>query len=73
MRTAPRLAIENSVSVVDLSDPTAPAVETTIALADPTDPDLKRGRIAFNSAEASSTGTFACASCHPDGHTDQLL
>ncbi len=66
-------ALDNSVSVVDLSDPAAPAVETTIALEDPTDPDLKRGRIAFNSAEASSTGTFACASCHPDGHTDQLL
>ena len=66
-------ALENSVSVVDLSDPAAPAVETTVALEDPTDPDLKRGRIAFNSAEASSTGTFACASCHPDGHTDQLL
>lgn len=59
-------------ATVDLSEPAAPAVETTIALEDPTDPDLKQGRIAFNSAEASSTGTFACASCHPDGHTDQL-
>ncbi len=66
-------ALGNSVSVVDLSDPAAPEVEAAIVLEDPTDPDLKRGRIAFNSAEASSTGTFACASCHPDGHTDQLL
>ncbi len=66
-------ALENSVSVVDLSDPAAPAVEAAIALEDPTDPDLKQGRIAFNSAEASSTATFACASCDPDGHTDQLL
>ena len=63
-------ALDNSVSVVDLSDPAAPAVQAAIALADRT---VKRGRIAFNSAEASSTGTFACASCHPDGHTDQLL
>ena len=66
-------ALANSVSLVDVSDPAAPSVESTIALADPSEADLKRGRIAFNSAEASSTGTFACASCHPDGHTDQLL
>ena len=31
------------------------------------------GRIAFNDANASDTGTFACASCHPDGMNDQLL
>jgi len=66
-------ALANSVSLVDLTDRTAPRVEDTIALFDPTDPELKQGRIAFNSARASSTGTFACASCHPDGHTDQLL
>ena len=66
-------ALENSVSLVDLSDASNPALVNTIALEDPTDPRLKQGRIAFNSAEASSTGTFACASCHPDGHTDQLL
>ena len=66
-------ALANSVSLVDLADPAAPRVEDTIALFDPTDPELKQGRIAFNSAHASSTGTFACASCHPDGHTDQLL
>ena len=34
---------------------------------------FKGGRIASNTAGASSTGTFACAGCHPDGHTDQLL
>jgi hypothetical protein len=34
---------------------------------------IKRGRIAFSTARASTTGTFSCASCHPDGHTDQLL
>ena len=66
-------ALANSVSLVDLADPAAPRVEDTIALFDPTDPELKQGRIAINSAHASSTGTFACASCHPDGHTDQLL
>ena len=66
-------ALENSVSLVDLSDLTDPTLEITIPLEDPTEPDLKLGRIAFNDAHASSTGTFSCASCHPDGHTDQLL
>ncbi|MYF10140.1 MAG: beta-propeller fold lactonase family protein [Gammaproteobacteria bacterium] len=65
-------AISNTVSVVDLGAQ-ATAVGTTIALEDPTPADVKRGRLAFNSAEASSSGTFACASCHPDAHTDQLL
>ncbi len=66
-------AIENSVSVVDVSDPGAPQETARIALVDPSHPDVKHGRIAFNDAAASTTGTFACASCHPDGHTDQLL
>ena len=66
-------ALANSVSVVDVSDPEDLEVLDTIQLEDPSDPILKQGRIAFNSANASSTGTFSCASCHPDGHTDQLL
>ena len=66
-------AVGNSVSIVDLSSFDAPRVEQTILLEDHTDTALKRGRLAFNSAKASSTGTFSCASCHPDGHTDQLL
>ncbi len=66
-------AIGGSVSVVDLSSPGAPVETRRIALADPTLPDVKRGRIAFNDASGSTTGTFSCASCHPDGNTDQLL
>ena len=66
-------ALANSVSIVHLSDLRNPIVERTIPLAAPGEPELRRGRIAFNDANASSTGTFACASCHPDGHTDQLL
>ena len=66
-------AIENSVSAVDVSDPTSPAELGRVALADPTDPIVKRGRIAFNDAEGSTTGTFSCESCHPDGNVDQLL
>ena len=66
-------SLENSISVVDLADLHKPTVVATIPLADPSEPELKLGRIAFNDAAASTTGTFSCASCHPDGHTDQLL
>ena len=66
-------AVADTVSLVDLSDLSRPALVETIALEDPTHAVVKRGRIAFNSAAASTTETFACASCHPDGHTDQLL
>ena len=66
-------AVANTVSVVDVSDPSRLRVDTNIPLEDPTHPAFKRGRIAFNSARASTTASFACASCHPDGHTDQLL
>ncbi|MCH2064286.1 MAG: ankyrin repeat domain-containing protein [Roseibacillus sp.] len=66
-------AVANTVSLLNLSDPDKPRVEDTITLEDPTHPAFKRGRIAFNKASASTTATFSCASCHPDGHTDQLL
>ena len=66
-------AVDNSVSLVRLSDPSDPRVVATIPLDDPTHPVVKRGRIAFHDADASTTGTFSCESCHPDGHTDQLL
>ena len=66
-------AVENTVSKIDLSDPENLSVTKRVRLVDPTHPSFKRGRIAFNTALASSTASFACASCHPDGHTDQLL
>ena len=66
-------AVDNTVSFVDLADREEPQVVSTVTLEDPTHATVKRGRIAFETASASSTGTFACASCHPDGHTDQLL
>jgi YVTN family beta-propeller protein len=66
-------ALDNTVSLIDLSDKAKPKSISTITLEDPTHPVFKRGRIAFNTAKASTTGTFSCASCHPDGHTDQLL
>jgi YVTN family beta-propeller protein len=66
-------AVANTVSLVDLTNREAPQIISTVTLSDPTHPAVKRGRIAFETAAASSTGTFSCASCHPDGHTDQLL
>lgn len=66
-------AVANTVSLVDVSEPTRLEVLDTVVMEDPTHPTFKRGRIAFNNARASSTETFSCASCHPDGHTDQLL
>jgi YVTN family beta-propeller protein len=66
-------AVANTVTLVDVSDTTNLKSLATIPLEDPTHPTVKRGRMAFNSAAASTTGTFSCASCHPDGHTDQLL
>ena len=66
-------AVANSVSLVDVSAPANPKVVATIPLEDPTHPVVKRGRIAFETASASTTGTFSCASCHPNGNTDQLV
>lgn len=66
-------AVENTVSLVNIADTSRPEVVATVVLEDPTHPTMKRGRIAFETASASTTETFACAGCHPDGHTDQLL
>ena len=65
-------AIANTVSVVDLSDTAKPKIAGFIPLKDPTDRQIKLGRTWFNDADASTTRTFSCASCHPDGHTDQF-
>jgi len=66
-------AIENSISLVDVSDPAAPSEVVRIALEDPTPADFKRGRLAFNNAAGSTSASFSCESCHPDGNTDQIL
>lgn len=66
-------SIANTVSIVELGDPAQPILAQTISLEDPTPAEYKHGRAVFNSAKASTSGTFSCASCHPDGHTDQLL
>jgi YVTN family beta-propeller protein len=66
-------AFSSTVSLIDLRDPAEPCVINTITLVDPTPALIAQGRRAFHTATASSTRTFSCASCHPDGHTDQLL
>jgi YVTN family beta-propeller protein len=66
-------AVANTVSVVDVSDPANPMIVGFVPLKDPTHRQVKLGRTWFNDADTSTTGTFSCASCHPDGHTDQLL
>lgn len=66
-------AFDNTVSKVNFKDKTEIKTETTIALDDPTVLSVKKGRQYFNSAAVSTTGTFSCASCHPNGHIDQLL
>lgn len=67
-------ALDNTVSEIDISTPASPAlVKLHKISSDPTPDDIRLGRIAFESASASSTGTFSCGSCHPDGHVDQLL
>jgi YVTN family beta-propeller protein len=69
--------LENTVSVIDVSDTTDPVVLVELAKipigSDPTPLAVRKGNIAFNNAFASDTGTFSCGSCHPDGNMDQLL
>jgi YVTN family beta-propeller protein len=66
--------LENTVSVVNVSNPANLVHVTKIPVgSDPTPDAVRRGRIAFNNAFGSTTGTFSCESCHPDSNTDQLL
>ncbi|MCZ6783718.1 MAG: hypothetical protein O7G30_10470, partial [Proteobacteria bacterium] len=66
--------LENTVSVIDVSDPSSLSEVTKIPVgSDPTPDAVRLGRNAFNNAFASTSGTFSCGSCHPDGNTDQLL
>ena len=66
-------AVANTVSQIDLTDTRKPKVSGFVKLDDPTHRQVKLGRTWFNDADASSTGTFSCESCHPDSNTDQLL
>jgi YVTN family beta-propeller protein len=64
----------DTVSVVSVGASGALSLEATLPVgADRTPARVRNGRILFHAAHASSSGTFSCASCHPDGHVDQLL
>jgi YVTN family beta-propeller protein len=66
--------VDSTLSVVNVEEPSTPSVMATIEVGnDPTPPAVKRGRIIFSSARASTSGTFSCESCHPNGNIDQLL
>ncbi len=60
----------STVTVIDVS--TASAVNEIGIGVDPTPIPIRNGRRVVNSAAIASNGSFACASCHPDGGTDQL-
>ena len=66
-------ALANTVSVIDLSDVAHPKRVTTITLEDPTHPVFKRGGSRSRRRARPRRATSPAASCHPDGHTDQLL
>lgn len=65
---------DNSVSTVDVSNPQSPqTVGRPIVVGnDPTPAEIRLGRIAFHTARGSTSRTFACGSCHPNGNIDQL-
>jgi len=68
--------LDDTISIVSVGPggTLAPVASIASGLSlDRTPLQVRRGRKIFNSARASSTGTFACASCHPDAHIDQLL
>jgi YVTN family beta-propeller protein len=66
--------LDDSISEIDVSNPAALTETRRKAInGDATPLAIRNGRIAFNDAAGSTTGTFSCASCHPDGHVDQLL
>src|SRR5262245_27256492 len=66
--------LDDSISKIDVRNPDDISETNRFTLNGDTTPTaIRLGRIAFNSAAGSTTGTFACGSCHPDGHVDQLL
>jgi len=65
---------QSTVSAVDVSNPSHPqTVGSALVVGnDPTPPEIRLGRIAFHSARDSTSKTFSCGSCHPNGNIDQL-
>ncbi len=67
-------SLANTVAIVDVANPANIFQISQFPVgADRTPDAVRKGRIAFHNAFASTKGTFSCGSCHPDGNTDQLL
>jgi len=67
-------SFDGSVSVVDVSNPASPSVTQTLSAPVPQiQSSIRAGRLLFRSARASTSNTFSCESCHPNGHIDQLI
>lgn len=65
-----------TLSIVHLGDSHSikATEERRVAFAtDPAPAHIQKGRRLFYNAKFSSNGTFACASCHQDGHADHLV
>ena len=64
-----------TLSIVNLGDEAMkPAEQHRVAFAtDPAPAHIQEGRRLFYDAKFSSNGTFACGSCHQDGHADHLV
>ena len=59
------------ISRIDLN--TSASVETTGLGPSPIPESVRIGARLFESAQFAANRTFACASCHPDGHQDGLV
>ena len=67
-------SLANTVAIVDVANPSDIFQISQFPVGSDRTPDaVRKGRIAFHNAFASTKGTFSCGSCHPDGNTDQLL
>ncbi|RMH33610.1 MAG: hypothetical protein D6690_11720 [Nitrospirae bacterium] len=64
-----------TLSVVDLGNSFHEPVERyrVVLATDPAPAFIQQGRRLFYDVSFSSNGTFACGSCHPDAHVDQLV
>lgn len=62
---------DSTVSIVRLKQ--AEEIRRVAFSDDPLPTGVVAGRRLFHAAHFSSNGTFSCASCHPDAHTDNLV
>lgn len=59
-----------TISIVDVSDASAPVVQQTTAMYNPEPADVREGRDFLYSTRFSKNFSSSCAMCHFDGHLD---